>query len=83
MPQGLVCEVQKCILHFQKKFALVGDFDRVDEAVLKTKATVALINSNILLQAKQWVYSPNKDFYFLNPNGDVFFGIEEFWKEFD
>lgn len=72
-------------VHFalSKKLALVGDFDGRNETVLTTKEQVALINANILLQAREWVYSSNKDFYFINPNGDTLFGLEKFWKEFN
>ena len=72
-------------VHFalSKKLALVGDFDGINETVLTTKEQVSLINANILLQAREWVYSSNKDFYFIDPNGDTLFGLGKFWKEFN
>jgi hypothetical protein len=72
-------------IHFalSKKIALIGDFEGVNDVVLATKEDVALINSNILLHARFWGYTPKKDFYFLNPAGDVLYGIEKFWSEFN
>lgn len=72
-------------IHFalSKKFALVGEFDGAEGTLLASKDTVALINSNIQSHAEQWVYSADKDFYFINRAGDTLYGIENFWKEFN
>ncbi len=72
-------------IHFalSKNFALIGDFECADDALVASKKDVALINSNILLHANRWGYTPVKDFYFLNPAGEVLHGIDNFWKEFN
>jgi hypothetical protein len=72
-------------VHFtlSKNMALIGDFEGEEDSLTASKETVALINSNILAQAKNWIYTANKDFYFLSRTGECMFGIENYWKYLD
>lgn len=68
-------------IHFplSKKLALIGDFDGVDDSLIESKETVALINTNILAHAQRWVFASDQDFYFLGQSGDCLFGIKKYW----
>lgn len=72
-------------VHFplSKKLALIGDFDGVEESLIESKETVALINSNILAHAHRWVFSAMADFYFLDQSGECSFGIENYWESLE
>lgn len=72
-------------VHFplSKKLALIGDFDGIDHSLTEPKEIIALMNSNVLAQAKRWIFTSKQDFYFLGQSGECLFGIEEYWKYLD
>jgi hypothetical protein len=67
-----LCETQ-VFFTLSKKIALIGDFDGKNEKIIATKEIVSGINSNILLSADRFIYTPKQTFWFNDSNGEPVF----------
>jgi hypothetical protein len=67
-----------------KNLAIIGRFDEINEGVIEVdKNMVAAMNTKIFRYAKKQIYSPTKEFYFIDKNlslcdGEKF--IEDCWS---
>ena len=79
---GYDCLNTHVLFPLSKKLALMGNFNGNEQTCTATPEIVGIINTNIIANARNQVYTGTEDFYFATPSGNLLNGVHNFWKHF-